>query len=140
MDRSTSRSAATVLVVEDEPLLRDYVTDVLAQSGFDVVEAASGEEALALVVRQRGICAVVSDVAMPGRVNGIELARRLRQDLPRVGVVLVSGVQEPDRAYLPVGVPFVSKPVRAATLLRLVRQVADPRARLPQPLPAGILP
>jgi CheY-like chemotaxis protein len=137
MNNVAPRSAATVLVVEDEPLLRDYVTDLLAQSGFDVVEAASGEEALALVVRQRGICACVSDVAMPGRVNGIELARRLRQEAPRMGVVLVSGVREPDRVYLPVGVPFVSKPVRATSLLRLVRQVADPRARLPEPPAAG---
>ncbi len=128
-----SNAAATVLVVEDEPLLRDYVADILAQSGFDVIEAASGEEALTLVSRARGICAVVSDVAMPGAVNGIELARRLRRASPRMGIVLVSGVFAPDRAFLPLGVPFVSKPVRAATLLRLVRQVADPRAQLPEP-------
>jgi hypothetical protein len=49
--------------------------------------------------------------------------------------VLVSGVFVPDRAYIPVGVPFVTKPVRATTLLRLVRQVADPRAQLPGPPP-----
>ena len=133
MDRVASRTAATVLVVEDEPLLRDYVMDILTQSGFDVVEAGNGEEALALISQQDGICAVVTDVAMPGSVNGIELARRVRHDLPQVGVVLVSGVLKPERAYLPIGVPFVTKPVRAATLLRLVRQVADPSAQLPEP-------
>jgi CheY-like chemotaxis protein len=137
MNRVSRRTPATVLVVEDEPLVRDYVADILAQSGFEVIEAASGEEALTLVSRGRGICAVVSDVAMPGAVNGIELARRLRQDSPRTGVVLVSGVFAPDRAYLPPGVPFVTKPVRAATLLRLVRQVADPRAQLPDPARAA---
>jgi CheY-like chemotaxis protein len=137
MNSVASKIVATVLVVEDEPLLRDYVTDILVQSGFEVLEAANGEEALALASRQPGICAVVSDVAMPGSINGIELARQLNHDSPSMGVVLVSGVREPDRAFLPAGVLFVSKPVRAMTLLRLVRQVADPSAVLPEPRAHG---
>lgn len=125
------RDAARVLVVEDEPLLRVYVAEVLAESGFEVLEAASGQEALALLSRDPGVCAVVSDVAMPGGVNGFELARRLRRELPDLGIVLVSGVVEEDRVYLPLGVRFVAKPVKASTLIRLVREVADPRANLP---------
>jgi CheY-like chemotaxis protein len=122
---------ARVLVVEDEPLLRDYVAEVLADSGFEVLEAASGKEALALLSDNPGVCAVVSDVAMPGGLNGLELARRLRRELPDLGIVLVSGVLKDDRVHLPLGVRFVAKPVKAATLIRLVREVADPRANLP---------
>ncbi|KAB2941360.1 MAG: response regulator [Hyphomicrobium sp.] len=129
-----STSAASVLVVEDEPLVRDYVSDILGQSGFDVVEAATGEEALSRLA-EGGVCAVVSDVAMPGRLNGFELARRVREESPRTGVVLVSGVLEPSKAHLPGGVRFLTKPVKASTLLRLVREVADPRARLPAAAP-----
>jgi CheY-like chemotaxis protein len=127
--------AARVLVVEDEPLVRDYVAEVLAESGFKVLEAANGQEALALLSDNPSVCAVVSDVAMPGSVNGFELARRLRKELPDLGIVLVSGVLEEDHIYLPLGVRFVSKPVRAATLIRLVREVADPRANLPAGAP-----
>jgi CheY-like chemotaxis protein len=130
MSRQSS-SVASVLVVEDEPLVRDYVTDLLGQSGFDVVEASTGEEALS-VIAEGGVCAVVSDVSMPGNVNGFELARRVRQESPRTGVVLVSGVLEP-QAHLPGGVRFLTKPVKASTLLRLLREVADPRAKLPDP-------
>lgn len=126
-----SLSAAAVLVVEDEPLVRDYVSDLLGQSGFDVVEASTGEEAL-LVLAGGGVCAVVSDVSMPGAVNGFELARRVREESPRTGVVLVSGVIEPD-VHLPGGVRFLTKPVKASTLLRLLREVADPRVSLPEP-------
>jgi FixJ family two-component response regulator len=68
---------------------------------------------------------------MPGSVNGFELARRVREESPRTGVVLVSGVLEPSKAHLPGGVRFLTKPVKAATLLRLVREVADPKVRLP---------
>jgi CheY-like chemotaxis protein len=122
-----------VLVVEDEPLVRGYVSDVLGQSGFEVVEAGTGEEAMGHIAADEGICAVISDVAMPGKLDGLELARRVRHDCPHTGVILVSGVMEPAGMYLPLGVRFVTKPIRAATLLRLVREVADPRAHLPEP-------
>ena len=113
--------------------MRLYVSDVLEQSGFEVVEADSAEAALSRLATDKAICAVVSDVAMPGPFDGFELARRLRREFPRIGVVLVSGVLEPKDIYMPLGVRFVAKPVRAATLLRLVREVADPRAQLPKP-------
>ena len=122
--------SASVLVVEDEPLVLEYVSGILGQSGFDVIAASSGEEALSRIA-EGCVCAVVSDVAMPGRVNGFELARRVREECPRTGVVLVSGVMEPTGGEVPGGVRFVAKPVKASTLLRLVREVADPRAHLP---------
>lgn len=124
-----SSSKGSVLVVEDEPLIRDYVSGILGQSGFAVVEAGTGEEAL-LRLAEGGVCAVVSDVAMPGEVDGFELARRVRTESPRTGIVLVSGVTIPDGGHLPGGVRFLTKPVKASTLLRLVREVADPRAHL----------
>ena len=124
-------NTAAVLVVEDEPLVRIYLSDVLGQSGFDVIAATNGEDALALAKRE-DVCAVVSNVAMPGPVNGFELARRVKSDCPHTGVILVSGVMEPAGYHLPRGVRFVTKPVKASTLLRLVREVADPRATLPE--------
>lgn len=129
--RKHSSGQAAVLVVEDEPLVRLYVSDILGQSGFEVVAAATGEEALSRVA-EGGLCAIVSDIDMPGKMDGFELARRVREEFPRTGVVLVSGVIEP-QTHLPIGVRFVSKPVKASTLLRLVREVADPRAELPDP-------
>src|ERR1700730_4800549 len=122
---------ASVLVVEDGPLLRVYREDVLVQSGFDVIVATNGEDALALAKRH-DVCAVVSDIAMPGTINGCDLARRLKNDRPHTGGILVSGVMEPADYYLPRGVRFLTKPVKASTLLRLVREVADPRAALPE--------
>jgi CheY-like chemotaxis protein len=133
MDSVPPAGAAAVLVVEDEPLVRAYVADLLGQSGFEVLEAATGEEALALLSDGGSLCAVISDVAMPGPVDGFELARRVRHDQPRMGVILVSGVMAPTGVYLPLGVRFMSKPVKASTLLRLVREVADPRVKLPEP-------
>jgi len=123
-------TSASVLVVEDEPLVRIYLSDVLGQSGFEVIVATNGVDGLALA-KHEDICAVVCDVAMPGPVNGFELARRVKSESPHTGVILVSGVMEPAGYHLPRGVRFVTKPVKASTLLRLVREVADPRAILP---------
>ena len=130
MNSVDARKPAAILVVEDEPLVGIYLTAVLGQSGFDVIVATNGEEALALAKRE-DVCAVVSDVAMPGPINGFELARRLNSSSPQTGVILVSGVMKPTDHPLPRGVRFVTKPVKASTLLRLVREVADPRATLP---------
>ena len=120
-----------MLVVEDEPLLRDFVSSVLGQAGFDVIDASSGDEALRLVKARHDVCAVVSSVSMPGAINGIELAHRIRKVRPRVGIVLISGRTVPTGGELPYGVLFLSKPVRAVTLLRLLRQVLD---RIPEAL------
>jgi two-component system, response regulator PdtaR len=130
MNSVIAENPAAVLVVEDEPLVRIYLSDVLGQSGFEVIAATNGEDALALAKRE-DVCAVVSDVAMPGAFNGFELARRVKSHCPHTGVILVSGVMEPAGYHLPRGVRFVTKPVKASTLLRLVREVADPRATLP---------
>ena len=131
MNARTPVVPAKVLVVEDEPIIRIYVSDILEQNGFDVIEAATGEEALLQIAEGERVCAIVSDVAMPGSIDGFELARRVRHDCPRTGVVLVSGVIEPSGVYLPLGVRFIPKPVKASTLLRLLREVADPRVTLP---------
>ena len=130
MNSVSPENPASVLVAEDEPLVRTYLADVLGQSGFRVIVATNGEDALALVKREN-VCAVIGDIAMPGPINGFELARRVKRDCPRTGVILVSGVMEPADYHLPRGVRFVTKPVKAMTLLRLVREVADPRATLP---------
>jgi two-component system, response regulator PdtaR len=120
-----------VLVVEDEPLLRNFVSSVLGQAGFDVIDASSGDEALKLVRARHDVRAVVSGVSMPGAINGIELAHRIRKVRSRVGIVLISGRTVPTGGELPYGVLFLSKPVRAVTLLRLLRQVLD---RIPEAL------
>ncbi len=131
MNSVSRETPAAVLVVEDEPLVRLYLSDVLGQSGFDVIAATNGKDGLELAKREE-VCAVVSDVAMPGPVNGFELARRVKSASPHTGVILVSGVMEPAGYHLPRGVRFVTKPVKASTLLRLVREVADPRVTLPE--------
>lgn len=90
-DTDPFNSNPAILVVEDEVLLRMVVCELLRDAGFRVIEAATADEALACVQSDSGIELVFSDVKMPGEMDGLALAERLRSEFPHIKVVLVSG-------------------------------------------------
>jgi CheY-like chemotaxis protein len=115
---------AVILVVDDEPTVNRLVSRYLTHLGYRVMEASSGEEALALVRRQRPpIDLVLSDVVMPG-MDGIALAARLLAGCPGPSVILMTGVvsQEVDRMNV-IGqtVPVLRKPLNLDQLQNLLR-------------------
>lgn len=111
----------TVLVVEDEVLVRLMLADVLDDAGFRVIEAANADEALRVMSAIPDVSAVVTDVEMPGgSLNGFELARRIRAEW-NIGVLIASGRQAPRPGELPEGSHFVAKPVYPETLVSLIR-------------------
>jgi CheY-like chemotaxis protein len=81
----------TILVVEDEVLVRLLVCDALRYAGLRVVEAANADEALMYVKTDPTVQLVFSDVRMPGSMDGIGLAQVLRSEFPHIQVVLTSG-------------------------------------------------
>lgn len=120
------RGSGTVLVVDDEPMVRVVMTAVLAAAGFEVLEAGDGREGLR-VFREHGveIRAVFLDLSMP-RMNGEEAFAEMRRSNPSIPVVLLSGLNERDSVDRfpddgPAG--FLSKPFKPAALLEKVREV-----------------
>lgn len=81
----------TILVAEDEPILTLMLTDVLQDLGYDVLTAKSGQEALEMVEGGAAFDLLLTDVVMPGRIGGFELARRVRALRPGVPVIYTSG-------------------------------------------------
>ena len=118
----------TVLVVEDDTPVRDFVTRVLSAKGYRVLSACEGVEALRLC----GDCAdpvdlLVTDVVMPG-MGGRELASRVEAAKPGVRVLFVSGYTEnaiSHHGVLEAGLEFLQKPFTTDALLRKVREVLD---------------
>lgn len=80
----------TVLIVEDDPDVREYATVVLEEYGYRVLAAADGPSALRLLRSTGSIDVLFTDVVMPG-LDGIEVARRARAQLPRLKVLFASG-------------------------------------------------
>ena len=112
-----------VLVVEDDALLREAVMQRLEAIGYAVIEAASGEAALALIEAGEPVDLVFSDVVMPGALSGYDLVRKLRDSHPDIAVLLTSGhVSEAYRDRVPPDPPveLLTKPYPLKTLARSV--------------------
>ncbi len=126
-DRPPEPENATVLVVEDEVLIRLMVSDELRDAGFRVVEAANADDAMAYLQAGEPADLVFSDVRMPGSMDGIALAEKLRSDFPRVRIVLTSGHLLPRE--IRGGLPFLTKPYELdrlrETLEALLQEAAD---------------
>lgn len=116
----------TVLVVEDEVLIRWVVAEHLRDCGYRVIEAGSGDEAVEMLRRTAlTIDVVFSDVQMPGSVDGFALAQWVRQQRPTTKVVLTSGVAKAlDAAQdLCFEAPVVAKPYSPAELEKRIRRL-----------------
>jgi PAS domain S-box-containing protein len=141
LDEPASRhaaGAATILLVEDESAVRRVAKRTLAESGYTVLEAANGREALAVAAAHRGpIDLVLTDMVMP-EMRGGELATKLREVRPESRLLMMSGYTEEAasrRAILEAGSAFLEKPFTASRLLERVHQVLgeaepSPGARL----------
>jgi signal transduction histidine kinase len=127
--QSLPGGSEVILVVEDEPQLRQLAVRVLRGQGYSVLEASGGEEALRLASEQRPgtLDLVVTDMLMP-RMRGSEVASRVRQLHPDVKVLVVSGYTDAADAA-PSGrqleLPLLAKPFKPGALARRVREVLD---------------
>lgn len=114
-DLPSADPGRVILFVEDDKLVRDVVFPALRASGFEVLTASSSEEAIALLETQGRIDLVFSDIVMPGRMNGLELAETIRIRFPTMRVVLATGYSE-HRISLP-GIRILPKPYDIGVLV-----------------------
>ncbi|HSC86879.1 MAG TPA: PAS domain S-box protein [Polyangiaceae bacterium] len=125
---SSLRGSELVLVVEDDAAVRETVSRVLTRNGYRTLLAGDGEEALAIMAAHpSAIELLITDVVMP-RMNGRELARRLKQLKPSLSVLYLSGYTQHaavQNGVLDEGVAFLQKPVTPEALLRKVREVLE---------------
>jgi two-component system, response regulator PdtaR len=106
-----------VIVSEDEALVRMFTVDFLEDAGFEVLEAANADQALLVLEQHPNVQAIVTDIEMPGPMNGLELARQIRDRLPEIAILVVSGRVRPAPHQLPPGAKFLSKPVNVGAVL-----------------------
>lgn len=114
----------TILIVEDEVLVRLPVADFLRGKDFRVIEASNAEEALSVFRAGEPIELMFSDISMPGDMDGLELARWVRRHHPDVRIVLTSGRVNPHE-LLPgdTDVPLLDKPYSYERLAEQIRRL-----------------
>jgi CheY-like chemotaxis protein len=123
------RGKETILLVEDEPVLRELAQMILGDLGYTVLEAEDGEAALKLIQKKKRLKLdlLLSDIMMP-RMGGMELAAKLRAEYPRIKILLMSGYSTEVIARQGVfepGTMFIAKPFTPSVLARKVREALD---------------
>jgi CheY-like chemotaxis protein len=99
-----------ILVVEDEPLLLILAVDLVHHAGFEALEASDAEQALEILETVADIVVLMTDIDMPGTMDGLALAAAVRDRWPPVSIIVVSGKQRPTAEDLPSGGVFFAKP------------------------------
>ncbi len=122
------RGAETILLVEDEPSVKGFAVQVLRENGYNLLEAANGNEALRMAQEYAGeIHLLLTDVVMP-QMGGKELADRLKPLRPDIKVLFTSGYTDNaivHHGVLEPGIDFLQKPFSPETLAQKVREVLD---------------
>ena len=108
----------TVLVVEDEHLIRFAVAAELEDAGFEVLEASNADEAIEVLTFDRRIRLMFTDVDMPGSMDGLRLAAAVRNRWPPISIIVTSGHRLVSSAEMPDGSVFFSKPYAPQELLQ----------------------
>src|SRR6201746_917992 len=114
---------AVILIVEDELLIRLNAVEMIEEAGFEVVEAASADEAIAILERRLDITVVFTDIQMPGSMDGLKLAAAVRDRWPPIMIVATSGRVKLDPGDLPEGGRFLSKPYSPAEITKMLREL-----------------
>lgn len=106
-----------VLVVEDEEFVRTMVIEAIEDAGYSTICAEDADRALLLLDEHDEIDAVFTDIKMPGSVDGLALAAKVRADHPGMAIILTSGHRYGDGGELTAKLPFLQKPYRATALI-----------------------
>jgi CheY-like chemotaxis protein len=117
------RLTPVILIVEDELLLRMDSAEIIENAGFEVIQAADADEAIAILIAQPNIHVVFTDIQMPGSMDGLKLARFVRNRWPPIKIIATSGLARLEDDDLPAGSVFLPKPYRNTEVVAALRQL-----------------
>ena len=117
--------SATVLVVEDEVAIRLMMAEELRTAGYRVIEAANADEGLAVLQTIDRVDLIITDIQMPGSMNGLGLADLVHATWPAIKIIITSA-HRPDRNDK--GHVFISKPYDLASVVQRTRQLLASRS------------
>lgn len=117
-----------ILVVEDEVLVRELASAALSELGYPVLEAGSAGEALEILQDVDSLQGLLTDIQMPGKLNGVDLAQRVREQFPEAGILVTSGRAAPKAGEMPSKAKYLPKPWDSEDLLSAMRKVLPRKA------------
>ena len=115
-----------ILIVEDDHLLKLLTVDMLEEAGFVTVEAGSADEAVAILESRLDIALVLTDIDMPGSMDGLKLAHAVRNRWPPIKIIVVSGRARPSEVDLPALSRFFAKPYSLDAIISEIHSLIGP--------------
>lgn len=113
-----------VLVVEDEYFIRLQAITMIEEAGYQVMEATNADDAIALLEARKDICIVFTDIEMPGSMDGLKLARAIRDRWPPIELIITSGRHIVETDELPLRGQFLPKPYSFDVLVTALSTLA----------------
>jgi CheY-like chemotaxis protein len=113
-----------ILIVDDEMLIRWGAVQIAEDAGFEVIEAANADEAIEILENRSDIRIVFTDIRMPGSMDGLKLARAVRDRWPPIKIIVTSGHEYPSEDDLPEGGRFFPKPYDPPQIQAALREWA----------------
>jgi two-component system, response regulator PdtaR len=114
-----------VLIVDDDPPARTNAVDIIQEAGFDVLEAGNADEAIAILATRPDVQVVFTEVSMPGSMDGLGLARHVRDKWPSMKIIATTGGFVIDEDELPEGGLFLQKPYTPDRVTSAIRKFTD---------------
>ena len=121
----SQRTVPVILVVDDEALVRLAAVGLFEDAGFRMVEAVNGDQALDLLTADSDVQLLFTDVTMPGAIDGLALARHVRDRWPHIAIMIVSAKRLTNADELPPGSRFEQKPYSPDTVIRHARELTS---------------
>ena len=118
-----------ILIVEDDVLANEHLEFILQQAGYEVFSATSADEAAELLDDHEDVQLLVTDINLPGTVDGLKLAAAVKARRPEMNIIIVTGYSAPKEDEIPQGSLFVPKPYNARKMIEAVRHFQKPLLR-----------
>jgi two-component system, response regulator PdtaR len=110
-----------ILIVEDDVLANEHLEFILQQAGYEVLSATSADEAAELLEDHEDVQLLVTDINLPGNMNGLKLAAAAKARRPEMNIIIVTGYSAPKNDEMPPGSLFIPKPYNARKMIEAVR-------------------
>jgi CheY-like chemotaxis protein len=110
-----------ILIVEDDVLANEHLEFILQQAGYEVLSATSADEAAELLEDHEDVQLLVTDINLPGNMDGLKLAATVKTRRPEMNIIIVTGYSAPKNDEIPPGSLFVPKPYNARKIIEAVQ-------------------
>ena len=123
MTLSDDDGMSVILTVEDEFFISEYLRLLLEVAGYEVIPTYCADEAIAVLERRSDVHTIITDINMPGSMDGLRLAAAVRDRWPPIKIIVVTGHKPPELDELPSDSLFVAKPYTAERMIGAVSEI-----------------